>query len=209
MKKTALILILFIGILNSYSQNVLITQLSATPSTGGINVSVKTIAGNGYGYLSNTYTITGNVIDLSVCYWFDNTLPILQFDNVIFVPLTSDGNYTVNVQIKLSTSIETCNNYATTDNKTTNVSYLSTNNFEQFKNDFTIYPNPTDGKVELKGLESTINQVDIFDNVGRLVKQIKNIPGNSLDLTELSNGVYIVKIQTNNEKLSQKMVIKK
>ena len=149
------------------------------------------------------------MIDLSVCYWFDNTLPILQFDNVIFVPLTSDGNYTVNVQIKLSTSIETCNNYATTDNKTTNVSYLSTNDFEQFKKDFAIYPNPTDGKIEFKGVESTINQVDIFDNTGRLVKQIKNITGKSLDLSALNEGLYIVKIQTNKEKLSQKLVIKK
>ena len=209
MKKLLLILIIFSGILNSYCQNILITQLSATPLTGGINVNVKTISGTGSGYLSNTYTISGNVIDLSVCYWFDNTLPVLQFDNDFFIPLTSDGNYTVNVHIKLSTSQITCDNFATTDNGIAYVSYLSTNNFEQIKNAFTLYPNPTNGKVEFKGSELTINQVEIFDNVGRLIKQMKNITENSLDLTELNEGIYIVKIQINNENLNQKMVVKK
>jgi hypothetical protein len=209
MKELLLILFMFGTILNSYCQNILITQLSATSVTGGVNVNVKTISGTGSGYLSNTYTVTGNIIDLSVCYWFDNTLPVLQFDNDFLIPLTTTGNYTVNVHIKLSTSQVTCDNFATTDNGTTNVSFLSTNNFEQIKDDYTFFPNPTNGKVEYKGNELTINKIDIFDNVGRLVKQVKTISTNSLDLNELNDGVYLVKIQTENGNLNQKIIIKK
>jgi hypothetical protein len=139
MKKPLLIWVMFGAILNSYCQNILITQLSATSINGGINVNVKTISGTGSGYLSNTYTITGNVIDLSVCYWFDNTLPVLQFNNDFPIPLVSPGNYTINVKIKLSTSKVTCNNYANTDNKTTTVSYLSTNNFDKIKDSFIFF----------------------------------------------------------------------
>jgi hypothetical protein len=209
MKKLLLILFMFGTILNSYCQNILITQLSATSVTGGVNVNVKTVSGTGSGYLSNTYTVTGNVIDLSVCYWFDNTLPILHFDNDFLIPLTTTGNYIVNVHIKLSTSQVTCDNFTTTDNGTTSVSYLSTNNFEKIKDDYTLFPNPTNGKVEFKGNELTINQIDIFDNVSRLVKQINGISENSLDLNELKDGIYFVKIQTENGNLNQKIIIKK
>ena len=209
MKKLLLILFIFGTILNTYCQNILITQLSATSVTGGVNVNVKTISGTGSGYLSNTYTVTGNVIDLSVCYWFDNTLPILEFDNDFLIPLTITGNYTVNVHIKLSTSQVTCDNFATTDNGTTSVSYLSTNSFEKIKDDYTLFPNPTNGKVEYKGNELPINQIDIFDNIGRLVKQINGIFENSLDLNELKDGIYLVKIQTENGNLNQKIIIKK
>ena len=151
MKIQLLILFILGASLNSFCQNILITQLTATSVTNGVNVNVKTISGTGSGYLSNTYTIAGNVIDLSVCYWFDDTLPVLQFDNDFQIPLTTTGNYIVNVHIKLSTSQVTCDNFATTDNGTTSVSYLSINTFEEFKEGFTFFPNPTNGKVEYKG----------------------------------------------------------
>lgn len=77
------------------------------------------------------------------------------------------------------------------------------------KDDYTFFPNPTNGKVEYKGNELTINQIDIFDNVGRLVKQIKKISENSLGLNELNDGIYLVKIQTENGNLNQKIIIKK
>jgi len=209
MKKLLLLSIMFCGILNSYCQNIVITQLSATSLTEGINVNVKTISGTGSGYLSNTYTVTGNVIDLSVCYWFNNTLPVLEFDNDFLIPLTATGNYTINVLIILSTSDITCDNYATTDNGSISLDYLSTTSFEKMKDNFTLFPNPTNGKVEYKGNAFQINQMEIFDNVGRLVQRIKNISESSLDLSALNDGLYIVKALTQNGMLTQKLVVKK
>ena len=74
---------------------------------------------------------------------------------------------------------------------------MSTNNFQKNKNDYTFFPNPSGGNVEYKGNELTINQIDIFDSIGRLVKQIKEIPTNNLDLNELKdeNDDYKFKVE--------------
>ncbi|VXB88205.1 conserved exported hypothetical protein [Flavobacterium sp. 9AF] len=209
MKKIIIILCFFVSILNSFGQNVLITDLSSTAVSGGINVNVKAVSGTGSGYLSNTYTVNGNVIDLSVCYWFDNNLPILYFDNDFFIPLTTSGNYTVNVHIVLSSSQVTCDNYAITDNQTTSASYLSTTNFENSKIQFLFFPNPSNGKLEYKIGNLMINQITVFDNVGSLVKTINNISKNNIDLSELNDGVYILKIQTDSGILNDRVIIRK
>ena len=209
MKKLLIIIVTFGSILLSHSQNILITQLNATAVVGGVNVNVKAISGTGSGYLSNTYTVTGNVIDLTVCYWFDNTLPILNFDNNFLIPLTTAGEYTVNVTIMLSTSQTTCDYFATTDNKTTTVSYLSTQNFENNKVDYFLYPNPTKGILEYNGSTLPIQQIDIFDQTGRLVKHMKEVATNTLDLEALNDGIYLIRIQTATGNLNQKIIIKR
>jgi len=209
MKKLLIIIVAFGSILFAHSQNILITQLNATAEVGGVNVNVKAISGTGSGYLSNDYTVTGNVIDLTVCYWFDNTLPILNFDNNFLIPLTTAGEYTVNVTIMLSTSQTTCDNFATTDNKTTTVSYLSTQHFENGKSDYFLYPNPTKGILEYNGSTLPIQQIDIFDQTGRLVKHIKEVATNTLDLEALNDGIYLVRTQTAIGNSNQKIVIKR
>lgn len=209
MKKLLMIIVAFGSILFAHSQNILITQLNATAEVGGVNVNVKAISGTGSGYLSNDYTVTGNVIDLTVCYWFDNTLPILNFDNNFLIPLTTAGEYTVNVTIMLSTSQTTCDNFATTDNKTTTVSYLSTQHFENGKSDYFLYPNPTKGILEYNGSTLPIQQIDIFDQTGRLVKHMKEVATNTLDLEALNDGIYLVRIQTATGNLNQKIIIKR
>ncbi|NJM80552.1 MAG: hypothetical protein HC854_14760 [Flavobacterium sp.] len=170
MKKSLLLLLLF-TVSNIFCQNIFITQLSATELAGGVNVNVQTVSGIGSGYLSNEYTINGNIIDLSVCYWFDQTLPILEFNNDFFIPLSNAGSYEVNVHIILSTSQVTCDNYANTDNRSTTVSYLSTASFEDFKNNFSFFPNPTSGKIHFDKSELVINNLSIYDNTGRIVKK--------------------------------------
>lgn len=210
MKKSLLFLLLFGTSLFTYSQNIIITDLSATSIDGGINVNVKTISGTGSGYLSNSYTVTGNVIDLSVCYWFDNTLPILEFDNDFPIPLTTSGNYTINVDIILSTSQVTCDNYATTDSKTIKKDYtFSTIEYEKFKKDYILFPNPTKGKMEFTGNQTNIEQIDIYNNLGVLVKHLKIIKNKNIDFNELENGIYLVKIQTKKGILNQKIVVYK
>ncbi len=206
-KKLVLTLVFLCGVLYSNAQNVMITDLAATSTDGGISVNVKTISFNGAGYLSNSYSVTGNVIDLSVCYWFNMTLPVLEFDNDFFIPLTEAGEYTVNITIKASSSMDICDNYATTDNGTTNATFLTTDNFEV--SDFALSPNPTSGRIQFKGTDLNIHQIDVFDNLGRLVKGFEQVTENSLDLSELSEGIYLMKIQTEKGNLNQKIILKR
>ena len=208
MKKSILLLLLF-TVSNVFCQNISITQLSATELAGGVNVNVQTVSGTGSGYLSNEYTITGNVIDLSVCYWFDLTLPILEFNNDFFIPLTNAGSYDINVHIILSSSQVTCDNYANTDNRATTVSYLAIPSFEELKNNFSLFPNPTSGKIDYKKSELVINNLTIYDNTGRVVKEIKHFNENSIDVNELNDGIYYVKIETDKGIINYKLVVKK
>jgi len=210
MKKIFITLAILVVSASSYCQNIMITDLSTTIVNGGINVNVKTISGTGSGYLSHDYTITGNIIDLSVCYWFDDTLPILEFDNDFLIPLSSNGSYTINVHIILSSSQITCDNFANTDNETIEVEYtLSTTEYELTKRDYALFPNPTNGITQFTGNKLLIKQIDVFDELGRLIKHLKTTNGKSIDFNELQNGIYFVKIYTDKGNLHQKIILEK
>ncbi|HMQ48691.1 MAG TPA: T9SS type A sorting domain-containing protein [Saprospiraceae bacterium] len=57
-----------------------------------------------------------------------------------------------------------------------------------------IYPNPTSGQINILGL-SQVNTVFIYDVNGRLVKMEAN--ATSLDVSDLSSGLYVLRIQSN------------
>lgn len=57
-----------------------------------------------------------------------------------------------------------------------------------------VYPNPTEKTIEIHTKNQVLNtNVQIFDINGRLVKS-KSLEKNELDLSELSNGIYLLKI---------------
>ncbi len=68
---------------------------------------------------------------------------------------------------------------------------LSTNEFDLTKNEFKIYPNPTSNLLYVEG-ESDVESVVIFDLNAR--KLIKKEDSNAVDVSELSSGTYIVKV---------------
>lgn len=68
-------------------------------------------------------------------------------------------------------------------------------------NDLIIYPNPTDGTiniVDLKGIGGTFKEVEVFDIAGKKLKEIKCtnsiINFVQIDLNDLASGTYIIKI---------------
>jgi hypothetical protein len=76
---------------------------------------------------------------------------------------------------------------------------------------FTIYPNPTNGIVHLS-TEEAIESVQVFDVQGRLISEQHEIAANTqtdLDLSFANNGIYIVKIKTTTQMSTQKLVLAK
>ena len=69
---------------------------------------------------------------------------------------------------------------------------------------FTLYPNPTNGMVNLS---ETASRVEIYDFSGRMVKAEENV--NSIDLSSQANGVYIFHITTNDNSVITQKVVKK
>lgn len=207
MKKTLVLLLLIFGF-KAKSQNMFITSALATTVTGGVNINLKTVTGNGAGYLSNSYTISGNEIALDVCYWFDNTLPILNFENNFFIPLSLPGTYTITIKIILSSSTTVCNNFSIPDTETIQYDFLSNPNFT-FNNPLKLFPNPSSGMVYFERLDSEIKQIQITDISGKIIKEIVNLSEKFLDLSHLQEGLYFITIQTDKGILNKKIVIKK
>jgi hypothetical protein len=69
------------------------------------------------------------------------------------------------------------------------------------ENEFSIYPVPTEGVInfEFENAQSN-NEIHIFNSSGVLVKSVSNVAGSAtVDISDMSNGIYIVKVKTAGE----------
>lgn len=206
--KTKLLFLMFFGqIFISNGQSIQINQITPTAVSDGINVNLLVTTYNGAGYLSHSYTVVENTINLSVCYWFNTLLPIYQINNDFLISVPNNINYIINVSIFNSFSQTVCDNFSTGPTASTN--YLEIENFEEANNKYLIYPNPSKGTIELIGDESLIKHIKIYDNLGRLIKQLKERITKNIDLYELNDGIYIINIETESGNLNQRFIIKK
>jgi subtilisin-like proprotein convertase family protein len=89
---------------------------------------------------------------------------------------------------------------------------LSVSEFEE--NDFEIYPNPSTGMVNLNFSNQNMNdsRLIVFDLKGRMLhkKQIDLKSGTyNLDLSFLQSGIYFLKLQSKNQSVVKKLILKK
>ena len=207
MKIRLFFLLLVLNFSSSYSQSIQINQITPSNVSGGINVNLLVTTYNGAGYLSNTYTINGNTINLSVCYWFNVLQPVYQMSNDFFIPIINSANYTINVSIFHSASPTVCDYFSA--GPTATVNFLDVNSFEMVPENFVLFPNPTTGKIEFNGDQSLINKIIIFDYFGRIIKNEENIKNNCIELNEFNDGIYFIKLETKNGNFTQKIILKK
>ena len=86
------------------------------------------------------------------------------------------------------------------------VPILSTESFET--TNFSLFPNPTaTGYVSIKSSNSDKIQIAVYDILGKQVKN-ETLLNNTLNVSNLNTGVYIVKIIQNNASTTKKLVIK-
>lgn len=81
------------------------------------------------------------------------------------------------------------------------------------KQQFNLFPNPNNGsfRIELNNLNETINNVEVYDNVGKLVYFIENANQNYVEIDldhTLDVGIYHVKVTTDERVYSGKMIKK-
>ena len=83
----------------------------------------------------------------------------------------------------------------------------------QVLSQFSLYPNPSSGRVEVtfnQSLGQDVN-VEIFDLNGRILKtfEVKNSSNNfNFNLNDLSSGIYFVKLKTQNAQAVKKLILK-
>ena len=75
-------------------------------------------------------------------------------------------------------------------------------------NAFSLYPNPTNtGSVNITSNNTGDMLVEVYDILGKRVKN-QTLTNNTLNVSSLKSGIYIVKITQNNASVTKKLVIK-
>jgi len=69
-----------------------------------------------------------------------------------------------------------------------------------------IYPNPTSGKLTIDNGELTIQSIEITDITGKVVKSFSNFQNSEIDLSNLNSGIYFIKLQTDKQVFTTKIV---
>jgi hypothetical protein len=80
---------------------------------------------------------------------------------------------------------------------------LAVNEIELNK-DLSLYPNPSSSKLTIE-LEEVISSISIFDAMGNVI-QANLTSSNSIDVSELSNGVYVLQVETEKGVARQKFI---
>ena len=82
----------------------------------------------------------------------------------------------------------------------------------KYQNDNTInvYPNPTNGKLYIRGLKSNIQTLDVYDMLGSKVYSTANLQHqllNEIDLSALQKGIYFMNIYDGDKTYTKKIVL--
>lgn len=77
---------------------------------------------------------------------------------------------------------------------------------DEIHSTFDIYPNPSKGMIYIN-TDKSILSCEIFDISGKLIKKYNTIENNSLDLTDMNNGVYIIKTHTESGIQNNRLII--
>jgi len=73
---------------------------------------------------------------------------------------------------------------------------------------FSVYPNPTTGEFQVTSYELQVTNIDVFDVYGKNLTPLTSylLPLTSLDISNLANGIYFVKITTEKGIVTKKII---
>lgn len=164
--------------------------------------SANTSSGNNPGlYLISS--ANGNIIKK----WDSSVRGAIQSEDGNYLFTTGAGLYRMNAQTNIQTQITTGNlQYLTLIDEDAT---LAVDDFA-IKTKTQVYPNPTSGKIFLNSTDSKLKSAKIYNVNGTLVKPFLKLETNidSLDIGELSPGIYILQLETDNGVETQKIIKK-
>jgi hypothetical protein len=110
--------------------------------------------------------------------------PIAGATSQTFTPLTASGNYAVEITLGACTEVSECINF-------------TASGIEHWQaNEISIYPNPVMDELKIVNVACEINSVEIVDISGKSIVNLPSKIANKIDVSALSAGVYLIKINT-------------
>jgi Secretion system C-terminal sorting domain len=218
MKNLFLFILLYFT--SQYSHSMIIKDISASSMNNqDINIHLKVEDSSIFSFSNSSFTIVSNTITLTCCY---NTLyftAVTTLENDFIIPNlnlnTSNYNLVVIVNFQNFPG-NVCEYSILSDTETLNFNTpitgtisLTNNNFINNIYNLKIYPNPTSGILKIEGLESATYSISIIDNLGRKILNLKEISNNTIDIFNLTEGYYFIKINTEVGTSIKKIVLKK
>lgn len=86
-------------------------------------------------------------------------------------------------------------------------SSLSTPEYPEMADDISVYPNPVMDKLNIHPGNQTILSISLYDSSGKQISTTSNVE--SIEVSSLQNGLYFLKIQTENNHAIIKKIVKK
>lgn len=188
-----------------------------TLATGGLILNANTWYRIGFAY----NTTTGETIwktsstdpgsGLPAANWIPNLVPD-EADFVQVIVGASPGNPAANppvpaVPANTATGTMIFDNYTAKAVATSNL--LSAQNFTAENNQIAVYPNPAKDVLNIKSSGATnINAINVVDLNGRQVisKSFNNVSDAQINVNELSAGMYLINISSENGTTTQKFL---
>ncbi|MFA7688397.1 MAG: T9SS type A sorting domain-containing protein, partial [Moheibacter sp.] len=78
----------------------------------------------------------------------------------------------------------------------------------ELENKITLYPNPTTGIINLQ-TQQKVNSVSVYNLMGQKVSYSLNKEKTSIDISNLSGGIYFVEVILNDKTIKRHKIIKK
>lgn len=76
----------------------------------------------------------------------------------------------------------------------------------QDNNGLTVYPNPTNGVLQIMNSALQNECIEIYDMAGRIVKTVNSPISNTINVSDIQNGMYFIAVYSNGERAIRKFV---
>lgn len=170
-----------------------------------INSTGEVVAAGGpYQHLAvsgSTYINVENVSDIPTdeCYLFriydsNNNGICCNYGNGYYYIKDANGNKIV----------DAAGNYGAMDSHLFSINKKDDGVNENDMTGFNVYPNPADSKIFVEG--ENISVVELYNSVGQKIASVKGTDNTYVDVAAFENGVYLVKVITNDANVTTKKV---
>lgn len=195
------------GCTNTNTINISVIAAPATPTVAyapGTASPQTTSVGGVMGLCKNkNFTLVGSPVG---GVWSTTNNAIISINNLGQVSTVGLGNASVAYTV---TAANGCTSSKAFNANVVNCASKQIANNTNKYSEFLIFPNPARSVVNIQIISSEVaSKAFIYDLLGKQVKQQNlSIGKNSIDITNLSKGVYLVAVEMNEERKVQKLIV--